>query len=84
MKIEFHIEFPGERAAGLMPYSEIVRIEIAHGPTGDHEQQQMVEMFREALVAWYDGAKVVTKEAYDSEIDELARRHAILDEIRHE
>lgn len=62
LKFEFEIEHSGERAAGLLPYSETVKIEVEYG-FGD--QTEMAEMFRDALASWYDGAKVLTREEYD-------------------
>ena len=79
-KIEFHIEFPGERAAGFMPYSETVRIEIANGEMPAYALCQLTEALRETLRDFYDGAKVVTKEVYDAEIEAQSQVASAVDQ----
>ena len=84
MKIEFQIEWGSDHAAGLRAGSDTVRIEVEPGPDGDHEQERMVEMFREALAAWYDDAKVMTKAEYDAIIDQMARHDEAMEQSRRE
>lgn len=81
MKIEFYVEYPGERAAGLMPYSENVRVEIDHGPTLPEHQRELVEHLRQSLADFYDGAKVWLKEEFDAYIDQLAQDEERLGEL---
>lgn len=57
---DFYINFSGERAAGLHPFSENVKIEIESGDLGgEQEEQAFVEAFTDFLEGWYDGAAVM-------------------------
>jgi hypothetical protein len=56
MKIEFDVDFPGELAAGLYPYTNNITVEIEHDPGG--EEGEFKEELRSFLLDWFDGAYV--------------------------
>jgi hypothetical protein len=53
----FAIEHPGDRAAGLHPFTETVTVTVQSGDTGGGEGEFEAFLI-EALKEWYDGAGV--------------------------
>lgn len=69
MKLTFEIYHPGERAAGILSYSETVEINVRHGIPEVHHNE-FVECMREALASWYDGARILTSEEFNRQISQ--------------
>jgi DNA-directed RNA polymerase subunit RPC12/RpoP len=67
--IQFEIYFNGDSAAGLPPFSQSVTITLEKPEHADI-WEDFVEMMRETLSAFYDGATVQTKTELDKQLDE--------------
>jgi len=55
----FHVEFAGDSAAGLMPYSDDISVTVESAASSSHDaefQQYLSEVIRD----WFDGAAVYT------------------------
>jgi hypothetical protein len=59
--ITYQIDDPGEPAAGLNSFSDVVTVTVESGDPGG-EKGEFVDAMRKFLLAWYDGAKVVLVE----------------------
>jgi len=57
MKIVFDIYMPGDFSAGIAGFSDMVSIEVDSGDPGG-DAGEFKEHMKQALVEWYDGAKV--------------------------
>ena len=62
---EFAIEHPGERAAGINPYYNEVRVLLEYD-SGDAAEFNTA--LRQFLYEWFDGASVVPKDEYDARV----------------
>lgn len=64
MKLEFHIEHPGEEGAGIRSYHDKVTILVDSGDPGGEEsgEDSFTEFMRRALSEWFDGAGVEMEE----------------------
>ena len=61
-ELRYRVEWNGEQDAGINAGSEDVAIRFSHTKTLDEE---VVEMFRETLLQYYDGAHVMTEQEYE-------------------
>ena len=61
MKLLAVIDHPGEPAAGINSYTEIVTVTVEWDPGG--EPGEFLNHIRECLAEWFDGAKIEIKEA---------------------
>jgi hypothetical protein len=78
----FHIEFHGEKSAGLLPYYNKVTIITDYHPGDDDKGEYSFEQFLiEMLQEWFDGAEIFTDEEY-AEI--LQRERDIAERIEEE
>ena len=57
MKIQFDIISPGEIAAGIRGFTDLVSVDVDSGNPGG-EAGEFEEFIRQALADWYDGARV--------------------------
>ena len=57
-KLVFLTEWHGEQAAGINPGHEEITIQFKYGQPLD---QDVIDYWREAILDFYDGAKVVLK-----------------------
>ena len=58
MKIIFDIVHPGEIAAGIRGFTDLVSVDVDSGNPGG-EAGEFEERIRQALIEWYDGARVM-------------------------
>lgn len=56
-RIVFQVSFPGDSSAGMLPYSDTIRMEVESGNVSG-EPGEFVELLRQTLSEWYDGATV--------------------------
>ncbi len=66
--MKFIVDFPGESAAGLNPFTDEIEINIKSGDPGAPEE--FTEHMKQALKEYYDGAGVFTEQEYQKMIDE--------------
>jgi hypothetical protein len=54
---KFDVEHPGELAAGINSYSDIIKVTVESGNPGG-EENEFAQFMLDALKEWYDGARV--------------------------
>jgi len=71
----YHVMAPGERAAGLHPFTEEIHIHVKYGIESDPDSiKGFDDAMKAAIAEYYDcGAKVLT----DAELEELNRHEAM-------
>ena len=67
-EFDFVVEHPGERGAGILPFSDSIIIQVASGDPGG-DDGEFEEHMRNALKEWYDGAFVETLDEFEERIN---------------
>jgi hypothetical protein len=60
LKITYDIAYPGEPAAGLIPFTETITVIVESGDPGSFHGE-FESFFLRAIEEWYDGAHVTIR-----------------------
>ena len=64
----FVVEHSGEKGAGILPFSDLITIQVASGDPGG-DDGEFEEFMRGTLKEWYDGAFVETLDEFEERIN---------------